>query len=54
MALTDSETDDPAVLLEQLKLKFPSTNVILTLGSEGAIYQSQSETYTQSVQDTRG
>jgi ribokinase len=49
MALTDSETDDPAVLLEQLKLKFPSTNVILTLGSEGAIYQSQSETYTQSA-----
>ena len=49
MALTDSSTDDPDVLLDQLKIKFPSTNVILTLGSEGAIFQSDSETHTQAA-----
>lgn len=47
MTLTEANNDDPEVLLAKLKNQLPNTNVILTLGAEGAIFQGEAGTFTQ-------
>lgn len=47
MTLSGASSDEPDELLKLLKEKLPNTNVILTLGSAGAIYQGGDGTYQQ-------
>ena len=47
MTLTGASSDEPDELLKLLKEKLPNTNVILTLGSAGVIYQGGDGTYQQ-------
>ena len=49
MALTGTTNHNSEDLLDSLKQKLPNTNVILTLGSEGAIYQGNTGTFKQTA-----
>lgn len=49
MALGNTSSDDPEILLDALRAKLPETNFILTLGSAGAIYSGTEETVSQAA-----
>ncbi len=49
MALADSTSDDPEILLPALRAKLPETNFILTLGSDGVVYSGAHETVSQAA-----
>lgn len=46
-----TDKDSPADILNELSLKLPNTEIILTLGSKGAIYKNKTNLFTHGIYD---
>lgn len=57
--LAGTGSDDPQIIMDKLKKRFPKAGIVLTLGEKGAYYSDEAETiyqksYKMNVVDTTG